>query len=112
MQQTDLSKTRAREMRKAMTAAEAALWFALRDRRLLGLKFRRQVPMGPYIADFYCAAHRLVIEADGPSHGGPCDATRDAWLAERGFRVIRLWNRDILGDLSGCLARIAREVSQ
>lgn len=112
MQQTDLSKARARAMRKAMTTAEATLWFALRDRRFLGLKFRRQVPLGPYIADFYCAAHRMVIEADGGGHDGPRDEMRDAWFAVRGFRVIRLWNSDILGDLSGCMTLIAREVSQ
>ena len=111
MQQTDLSKSRARAMRKAMTTAEATLWFALRDRRLMGLKFRRQVPLGPWIAHFYCAAHRLVVEADGGGHGGPQDLLCDRWLAERGFRVIRLWNSDILGNLSGCQERIAREVS-
>jgi very-short-patch-repair endonuclease len=112
MQQTDLSKLRARAMRKTMTPAERSLWYALRDRRFQGLKFRRQVPLGPYIADFYCAEHRLVIEADGGGHGGVRDLSRDRWLADHGFRILRLWNGDIRADLSGCLDRIALGVAE
>ncbi len=112
MQQTDLSKSRARSMRKAMTPAERVLWHALRDRRFIGLKVRRQVPIGPYIADFYCAAHRLIIEADGGGHGGPRDLARDAWLHDHGFSVLRLWNSDIRANLPGCLDLIAQEVAQ
>ena len=107
MQQTDLSKARARRMRKEMTPAERALWYALRNRRFMGLKVRRQVPVGPYIADFYCADRRLIIEADGSGHGFPRDAARDAWLAAQGFRILRLWNRDVLTNLPGCLDAIA-----
>jgi len=112
MQQTDLSRLRARSLRKAMTPAERVLWHALRGRRFMGLKIRRQVPLGPYIADFYCAEHRLIIEADGGGHGGPRDLARDQWLAGHGFRVLRLWNSDIRANLSGCLERIANEVAE
>jgi very-short-patch-repair endonuclease len=111
MQQNDLSQMRAREMRQTMTPAERALWHALRDRRFMGLKFRRQVPLGPYIADFYCAEHRLIIEADGGGHGGPTDQQRDSWLASRGFRTLRLWNRDLMINLPGCLEMIASDVT-
>jgi very-short-patch-repair endonuclease len=107
MQQTDLSKARARRMRKDMTPAERALWYAMRNRRFMGLKVRRQVPIGPFIADFYCADQRLVIEADGTGHGSLRNLDRDRWLTEQGFRVLRLWNRDILTNLAGCLDAIA-----
>ncbi|WP_137112537.1 endonuclease domain-containing protein [Rhodobacter sp. SY28-1] len=106
MQQTDLSKSRARHMRKEITPAERALWSVLRNLRFKGLKVRRQVPIGPYIADFYCADHRLIIEADGSGHGSPRDAQRDQWLATQGFRVLRLWNQEVLTNLPGCLATI------
>jgi very-short-patch-repair endonuclease len=107
MQQTDLSKARARAMRQTLTPAERKLWLAVRNRRFLGLKVRRQVPIGPYIADFYCPECRLIIEADGIGHGGPRDKTRDNWLRTNGFQVLRLWNSDILTNLPGCLDSIA-----
>jgi very-short-patch-repair endonuclease len=107
MQHADLSSARARAMRKAMTTAERILWHALRNRRFLGLKVRRQVPIGPYVAAFYCPEHRLIIEADGGGHGGPRDAARDQWLATQGFRILRLWNSDILRNLPGSLDLIA-----
>jgi very-short-patch-repair endonuclease len=112
MQQTDLSRSRARRIRKEMTPAERALWYALRNRRFKGLKVRRQVPIGPYIADFYCADHRLIIEADGSGHGFPRDAQRDQWLATQGLRVLRLWNREVLTNLPGCLDTIAAQVPE
>lgn len=107
MQQTDLSTSRARRMRKELTPAERALWYALRDRRFMGLKVRRPVPVGPFIVDFYCAEHHLIIEADGSGHGPDRDSVRDHWLASQGFRILRLWNRDILTNLPGCLEHIA-----
>ena len=96
-------------MRKTMTPAERTLWYALRNRRFMGLKVRRQVPIGPFIADFYCADHRLIIEADGSGHGSPRDHQRDHWLTAQGFRVLRLWNRDVLTNLPDCLDLIAAE---
>ena len=109
MQQTDLSKARARHMRNEMTPAERALWYALRNRRFMNLKVRRQVPIGPFIADFYCADHRLIIEADGIGHGSQRDIERDQWLASRGFHILRLSNRDVLTNLPGCLDAIAAQ---
>jgi very-short-patch-repair endonuclease len=105
--------SRARSLRRSMTDAERKLWFALRDRRLVGAKFRRQVPIGRFIADFACYEARLVIEADGGQHSGlPSDAHRDRWLATNGFKVLRFWNNDVLTNLDGVLERISEAVSQ
>jgi very-short-patch-repair endonuclease len=68
------------------------LWKVLRDRRLAALKFRRQVPLGRYIADFVCFRHRLIVEADGPCHDPGQDRVRDAWLSDQGFRILRFSN--------------------
>ena len=76
-------------MRRNPTGTERSLWRLLRDRRLEGLKFRRQVPIGPFIADFACLAHKLIVEADGPVHDPERDASRDDWLKSQGFRVLR-----------------------
>ena len=97
-----MSRDRARSLRMTMTDAERRLWSALRARRLQGFKFRRQHPVGPYIADFVCLAHRLVIEADGGQHAESAyDARRTAWLESRGWRVIRFWNNDVLTNPTG-----------
>jgi very-short-patch-repair endonuclease len=93
-------------MRKAPVATERWLWRILRDRQVDGLKFRRQVPLGPYIADFACMRHRIVIEADGPFHDLERDARRDLWLQARGFRTVRLTNAEILADPENLLRRI------
>ncbi len=87
----------ARDMRAEPTPAEAKLWRMLRDRKFSGFKFRRQSPLGDYIADFVCFERRLIVEADGSQHGESAgDAARDAWFAGEGFRVRRFWNGDIL----------------
>lgn len=112
MRQNRFQTKFARRLRRDMTDCERVLWFALRDRRLLGLKFRRQVPLGPYIADFYCAELRLVIEADGADHDPARDAKRDAHLAALGYRTLRVTNHDIRTNLSGVLARIAEEAAR
>jgi very-short-patch-repair endonuclease len=90
---------RARQLRRTQTRAEAALWKMLRARRLAGLKFRRQQPLGPFIADFFCAEAALVVEADGAVHLGrhERDAARDAWLEAAGVAVVRFSNDEILG---------------
>ncbi|OYX36497.1 MAG: hypothetical protein B7Y99_01855 [Caulobacterales bacterium 32-69-10] len=87
----------ARAMRKEPTPTERILWRLLRAKRLADLKFRRQVPLGPYIADFASFHYRLVIELDG-SHHDPegYDGRRDCWLREQGFRVLRFPNQDVL----------------
>jgi len=74
---------------------EQKLWSLLRDRRLEGLKFRRQFPAGRYVLDFVCLRHRLVVEADGPFHDPERDAERDAWLCSQGFRVLRFPNHAV-----------------
>jgi very-short-patch-repair endonuclease len=87
----------ARSMRRAPVATERTLWALLRDRRLEGLKFRRQVPVGRYVADFLCLRHRLIVEADGPFHEEHevRDVERDTWLRSQGFRVLRFPNARI-----------------
>ncbi len=88
-------QNRARAMRREPAVYEVRLWKILRDRRLGGVKFRRQVVIGRYIADFVCFQHRLIIEADGPFHDPDRDAERDAWLASQDFRVLRFSNQQI-----------------
>lgn len=109
MRQNRLQTTRARRLRRDMTDAERVLWFALRDRRLFGLKFRRQVPLGPFIADFYCAELRLVLEADRGQHSSARDAIRHTHLAALGYRTLRFSNAEIHQNLPGVLTRIAGE---
>ena len=88
---------RAKEMRGAMTDAETALWCILRAKRLDAFKFKRQEPVGQYIADFICYGARLIIEADGSQHAdSDSDMRRTAWLQSQGFVVLRFWNVDIL----------------
>ncbi len=97
----------ARRLRINMTDAERKLWYALRDRRLAGIKFRRQAPIGPYVADFICYEARLVIEVDGGQHADSAsDPIRDRWLATNGFRVLRFWNNEVLGNIEGVLAAV------
>ena len=98
----------ARELRKAQTPAEQALWARLRNRGLEGLKFRRKPPIGPLIADFYCAQHRLVIEVDGGVHAGQKeqDAQRTAQLAAYGYHVLRGSNESVETDLEAVLHKI------
>ncbi len=89
------------------------LWLALRDRRLAGFKFVRQVTIGPYIADFACRAGNLVIELDGGQHAESVgDRTRDAFLTSQGFRVVRFWNPDVLKNLEGVLEIILIELGK
>lgn len=99
----------ARDLRGSLTDAEAILWRCLRDRRLAGLKFRRQVPLGPYIADFVCFEAKFVVEADGGQHAdSPRDARRDAFIASQGFRTLRVWNMDIKDNLESVLDTIEK----
>ncbi|MBG1232211.1 endonuclease domain-containing protein [Aestuariivirga litoralis] len=103
--QSEIANERAREMRKRDTMAEQRLWEALRDRRLSNLKFVRQLPIGPYFTDFACRAEKLVVEIDGATHGEVHeihhDIKREAFLRERGWRIIRCWNQDVYENLPG-----------
>ncbi|NCP13227.1 MAG: endonuclease domain-containing protein [Sphingomonadales bacterium] len=98
-------------MRREPTEAEIKLWSMLRGQRLGGLKFKRQEQLGDYIVDFVCFSAKLIVEADGGQHSeNASDAERDAWLNEQGFRVLRLWNNDILGNPDG-VARLIAEAA-
>ena len=100
--------TRTQIMRREPTPAERVLWKALRDKQLHGFKFRRQVPLGPYIVDFYCPAARLVVEVDGVVHAdSQTDPTRDEWLRGQGLCVLRFWNDEVLRNVDGVLTVIA-----
>src|SRR3970282_1659849 len=99
---------RARELRSNLTDAETKLWQHLRRKQLVGHRFRRQVPLGHYIADFVCFEARLIIEVDGGQHGEQLayDSARTVWLESQNFRVIRFWNNDVLGNIEGVLESI------
>jgi very-short-patch-repair endonuclease len=101
----------ARKLRSQMTDAERKLWFALKDRRFQSFKFRRQVPIGPYVADFLTYESRLVVEVDGGQHAESArDAERDRWLAENDFRIVRFWNNDVLSNLEGVLTALTTKL--
>jgi len=106
-----LSDTLAKQLRGNSTVAERRLWRLLYPLRTGGYHFRKQVPIGPYFADFACHHALLVIEADGDTHGAaPAldhDAARDAYMRERGFKVLRFANRDIMANGDGVLAAIS-----
>ncbi len=91
---------KARELRRWSTEAEQAAWYVLRKLRLKGFRFRRQHPVGPYIADFFCRERRLIVELDGSVHGQPSqarrDAQRDAYLKALGYTVLRISNGMVL----------------
>jgi very-short-patch-repair endonuclease len=90
-----------------MTDAERKLWFALRDRRFADFKFRRQVSLGPYIADFVCFEARVVVEVDGGQHvDSQSDKRRDQWFAVNNFTIARYWNNDVLRSLEGVLTSL------
>src|ERR1700730_3258005 len=99
---------RAQELRREMSGTEWRLWYRLRSRQLMGRKFRRQVPIGPYFADFACLEARLVVEVDGDHHGDQVvyDAKRDQWLSEMGFRVLRFWVAEVDENIEGVLISI------
>ncbi|HTQ33906.1 MAG TPA: DUF559 domain-containing protein, partial [Stellaceae bacterium] len=101
----------ARRLRRDATAAEQQLWWALRDRRLAGYKFRRQRPIGPYIADFASIRHRLIIEVDGSQHlDSAADVRRTAWLEKYGWRVIRVWNNEVARNAGSVADYILNEL--
>ncbi len=106
------SKTNsARALRRRMTEAERRIWYFLRGRHLVGFKFRRQHPIGPYVVDFVCLAHKLVIELDGSQHAAdPNDLRRDAFLHRNGYRVLRFWNNEALSHTAAVCESILRAV--
>lgn len=101
---------RARQLRKDMTDAEKAFWSRVRDKRFHGLRFRRQHPVGPYVVDFYCAVVNLVVEIDGGQHNDAKDAPRTAFLENRGLRIVRFWNHDVLKDVESVLRQLETDL--
>jgi very-short-patch-repair endonuclease len=101
----------ARCLRKRPTEAERFLWSRLRMKQLEGLKFRRQEPIKNYIVDFICYENKLVIEVDGGQHAEKKedDKKRDNWLNLQGFRVLRFWNNEVLGNIEGVLEVIRED---
>ncbi|HYM32675.1 MAG TPA: endonuclease domain-containing protein [Candidatus Cybelea sp.] len=96
----------ARRLRRDSTEAERKLWSALRDRQLFRFKFRRQQPIGSFIVDFVCQEKRLVIELDGGQHADKDETSRTGRIEADGYKIIRFWNHEVLGNLDGVLARI------
>ena len=104
----------AKTMRSTQTPAEQHLWYHLRANRFMGLKFKRQKPMGPYIVDFICLERGVIIEVDGGQHGDDVayDERRDQWLASQGFVVLRFWNHDVLNRTEMVLESIRQAVEE
>ncbi|MBC7739182.1 MAG: DUF559 domain-containing protein [Candidatus Saccharibacteria bacterium] len=101
MQQSVVQTAWARDLRRHPSLAQLALWEALRDRRFMGLKFRRRAPLGPLIVDFACLDRGFIVEVCDVS-----DWARDHWLAERGYLRMVLNDREVVSDLPGCLMYI------
>jgi very-short-patch-repair endonuclease len=101
---------RAKRLRREMTDAERALWGRLRMEQIEGRKFRKQVPIGRYIVDFACLEEMLAIEVDGGQHAfrKADDDARTRTLGTAGYRVLRFWNNDVLGNIDGVLETIRR----
>lgn len=104
----ELMRERARTLRREMTEAERYLWYQLRAHRCMGLKFKRQKPLGRYIVDFVCLEIGLVIELDGSQHAEQTayDEQRDGWLRTQGFDVLRFWNHELLLQTDAVLERL------
>jgi very-short-patch-repair endonuclease len=111
-----VQRTRAKQLRREMTRAETLLWRHLKANRFAGLGFRRQSPMGNYIADFVSHACKPVIEVDGESHDFEervrQDEVRDQWFASRGYRVLRFTNDDVMKNLEGVVIAIGLAAEQ
>lgn len=105
-------KRNARDLRQNQTDVEGLLWQHLRDRRLAGHKFRRQHPIGAFVADFVCIERRLVVELDGGQHASQIedDNRRSEYLKSKGYSVVRFWNNEVLKDTQAVLEAILRSI--
>ena len=110
----DGALARARSLRQNMTGAEWRLWQILRSHQMKGHQFRRQVPIGRYIADFVCHEARLIVEVEGGQHdrSSPQEAERDGFLQIEGYRILRFWNNEVLANLDGVHETIASELGR
>jgi len=106
-------RNRARRLRRDQTDAEAKLWARLRTRQFCGLKFRRQHPIGPYVADFCCVERGLVVELDGGQHAtqAEADQKRSIFLEQRGYRVLRFWDNEVLVSPDAALEQIVWDLN-
>ncbi|WP_262047938.1 endonuclease domain-containing protein [Bradyrhizobium sp. Bra78] len=110
---SDKSIRLARRLRVDQTDAETVLWNRIRGRRIDGNKFVRQEPIIGYICDFVCREKRIVIEVDGGQHNeSAADAIRDERLREKGYKILRFWNNDVLGNIEGVLTIIQTELAE
>jgi very-short-patch-repair endonuclease len=105
-------RVRAKNLRTLQTDAEKKLWQALRNRQF-GFKFRRQQPMAHYIADFVCFEQKLIVEIDGGQHADAAayDTTRKQFFEAQGYRVLRFWNNEVLGNVEGVLQHVASVIT-
>jgi len=103
----------ARSLRSDMTLAEHKLWQVLRGRQVESCRFRRQHPVGPYVADFACIERMLIIELDGGQHQEQkeYDERRTEFLQQQGWRVLRFWNNDVMGNLEGVVAKVVNALT-
>ena len=112
-----MKRRKAKQLRGRMTDAEQRLWYHLRAHRFGGSKFKRQAPIGPYIVDFICFEHKLIVEVDGGQHtDSATDHRRDEWLRNEGYQVMRFWNDDVLkrtnivlGEISNALMHSSKD---
>ena len=104
---------RARSLRRALTPPESALWMRIRGRQLGGLKFVRREPIGRYYVEFVCRERHVIVELDGGQHSeNPEDRLRDNELSALGYRVIRIWNNDIIENADGVLQMLLSELEK
>ena len=110
-----MANERARALRKKMTPQEVKLWLQLRSLRPLGHHFRRQSPIPPYVVDFECRRSKLIVEVDGGQHGFDRgqrhDTTRDQFLREAGYRILRFWNNQVDRQIEGVVEMILDALS-
>jgi ATP-dependent helicase HrpA/adenine-specific DNA-methyltransferase len=100
----------AKNLRQTMTEAERKLWSCLRNRQFHNLKFRRQTPLPPYVADFLCESAKIIIEVDGGQHTPDKDRVRTERLQRSGVLVLRYWNNDVLKNIAGVLEDMAVQI--
>ena len=107
-------RQKAKQLRRNSTDAERNLWFHIRNRQLEGWKFRRQLPVGQYIVDFACAELRIIVEIDGGQHAEQIlyDLNRTKILQSKGYKVVRFWNNEVLGNIEGVLEALTLALSQ
>ena len=105
MHKNTSSRAFARLQRTSMTREEVLVWSIIRKQQL-GVRFRRQLPIGPYFAAFACLSPKLIVEVDGGHHGDEKDKRRDAYMRQKGWHVVRLWNNEVRSNLDGVQARL------